>query len=64
MSTESSFKDEHAFWRRLTLPQEDKDTPWDGVGYRWFRSPNIVPIEQWRRRKHENRGPEQTLSSG
>ena len=23
---------------------------WEGKGYRWFRSPNILPIEQWRRR--------------
>jgi hypothetical protein len=24
---------------------------WTG-GYRWFRSPNIVPLEQWRKRKN------------
>jgi len=40
-----------AFWRRFTLPQEDRDWPWDGIGYRWFRSPNVIPLEQWRRRK-------------
>jgi hypothetical protein len=42
------------FWRRLVLPEEDKlkyALPlWDGIGYRWFRSPNVIPIEQWRRR--------------
>ena len=42
--------DQDGFWRKLVLPQEDKSTPWDGKGYRWFRSPNVVPIEQWRRR--------------
>jgi hypothetical protein len=41
--------EEHAFWRALTLPQEERYHPWDGIGYRWFRSPNVVPIEQWRR---------------
>jgi hypothetical protein len=46
--------DEDAFWRKLILPQEDRKTPWKGKGYRWFRSPNIVPIEQWRR---QDEGP-------
>ena len=46
--------DEDAFWRKLILPQEDRKTPWEGKGYRWFRSPNIVPIEKWCR--HEE-GP-------
>jgi hypothetical protein len=44
-------KDE-AFWRRLTLPQEDRalftSAEWKG-GYRWFRATNIVPIEHYRR---------------
>jgi hypothetical protein len=47
--------DEHAFWQKLILPEEDRRrltmTVWDGKGYRWFRSPN--PIEQWRRREQE-----------
>ena len=51
VSKKPSVWDEHAFWRKLILPQEDRSTPWDGKGYRWFRSPNIVPIEQWRRRE-------------
>jgi hypothetical protein len=42
---------EHSFWRSLVLPQEEprRLTQWHGKGYRWFRSPNVVPIEQWRR---------------
>jgi hypothetical protein len=49
--------EEDAFWQRLILPEEDRrrlfpETAWSG-GYRWFRSPNVVPIEQWRRRKQE-----------
>jgi hypothetical protein len=40
--------------QRWTFPEEDRQLyttqPWQG-GYRWFRSPNVVPIEQWRRRK-------------
>jgi hypothetical protein len=45
--------DEHAFWRKLVLPEEDRrrlGMVWKG-GYRWFRSPNVIPIEQWRRRR-------------
>ena len=54
MSKDLSHWNEHAFWRKLILPQEDRSTPWEGKGYRWFRSPNVIPIEQWRR--HEE-GP-------
>ena len=36
------------FHRKFTLPQEDRhkftSAPWSG-GYRWFRSPNITPLE-------------------
>jgi hypothetical protein len=53
MSKDPSVWDEGAFWRKLILPQEDRSTPWEGKGYRWFRSPNVVPIEQWRRGKEE-----------
>ena len=41
VNKESSVWDEHAFWRKLVLPQEDRRTPWEGKGYRWFRSPNV-----------------------
>jgi hypothetical protein len=49
--------DDDVFWRKLILPEEDRrrlspDMTGKG-GYRWFRSPNVVPIEQWRRRKRE-----------
>jgi hypothetical protein len=40
--------DNGAFWRRLTLPQEDRSILWDGKGYRWFRSENVVCIEHFR----------------
>jgi len=40
------------FNRELTWPQEDRhkftNAPWPG-GYRWFRSPNVTPIEYYRR---------------
>jgi hypothetical protein len=49
--------DEDAFWRKLILPQEDRETLWEGKGYRWFRSPNVIPIEQWRRRDEEPKWP-------
>jgi hypothetical protein len=53
---EAPLKDEEgSLWRRLVLPEEDKrqlGLPlWDGIGYRWFRSPNVVPIEQRRRKR-------------
>jgi hypothetical protein len=49
------FNDEdEAFLRRFTVPEEDRrlytSTPRSG-GYRWFRSPNIIPIERERRRR-------------
>jgi len=41
------------FWQQITFPEEDRhlhtSKPWDG-GYRWFRSPNVVCLEQYRRR--------------
>jgi hypothetical protein len=45
-------EEEEAFWQRLILPQEDRDWPlWDGIGYRWFRSPNVVALEHYRHRR-------------
>jgi hypothetical protein len=47
--------DADAFWRKLILPEEDRrrlhpDQKWT-VGYRWFRSPNVIPLEQFRTAK-------------
>jgi hypothetical protein len=43
---------DEAFLRRVVFPEEDRylftTAPWRGE-YRWFRSPNIVPIEHWQR---------------
>ena len=61
VNKESPVWDEHAFWRKLVLPQEDRKTPWEGKGYRWFRSPNVIPLEQWRQHK---RGEEEPGASG
>src|SRR5262249_59311485 len=49
--------DEHAFWRKLVLPQEERSALWEGKGYRWFRSPNVIPIEQWRQHKRGEEEP-------
>jgi hypothetical protein len=60
-ATQRQAEDEDTFWRKLVLPQEERmrlGIPWRG-GYRWFRSPNIIPIEQWRRKKVQG-----TLPSG
>ncbi len=51
MNKDLSHWDEDAFWRKLVLPQEERSTPWEGKGYRWFRSPNIIPLERWKKRK-------------
>jgi len=52
-ATQRREEDADAFWRRLVLPQEERmrlGIPWHG-GYRWFRSPNVVPIERGRKKR-------------
>jgi hypothetical protein len=48
---------DEAFFRNLTFCEEDRhlvtSAPWRG-GYRWFRSTNVAPLEQWRRRKTDH----------
>ena len=54
---EDEYEDRDTFWRKLVLPQEERmrlGIHWHG-GYRWFRSPNVIPIEQWRRKKRDSR---------
>jgi hypothetical protein len=45
--------EDDSFLQSLVLPEEDRihrtSTPWRG-GYRWFRSPNVIPIEKYRKR--------------
>jgi len=47
-------EDDEAFMRNLVIPEEDRfkymSKPWTGE-YRWFRSPNIVCIEHYRRQR-------------
>jgi hypothetical protein len=44
--------DAEAFLRELTPCEEDRhlftSAPWRGE-YRWFRSPNVIPFEQYGR---------------
>ena len=50
---------EDTFWRRMVLPQEERmalGIRYHG-GYRWFRSANVIPIEQARRRLRERSSP-------
>jgi hypothetical protein len=46
--------EDEAFLRRITFAEEDRHLftamPWGG-GYRWFRSPNVVPIERYQAAK-------------
>jgi hypothetical protein len=48
------------FLRQCTWPEEDRHlfttAAWDG-GYRWFRSPNVVCIERYRRSGNADDGP-------
>jgi hypothetical protein len=59
--TDSQEDDEdEALLRKVIFCEEDRraltSAPWTG-GYRWFRSPNIVPIEKWRKRQHKPTQP-------
>ena len=51
---EDEDEDDEAFLRQLIRPEEDRyrysHVPWTG-GFRWFRSPNVIPIERWRKRR-------------
>ena len=52
-NVEEEEEEEEAFLRKLVLPQEDcrrLGVSWTG-GYRWFRSPNVVCLEHYCRRK-------------
>jgi hypothetical protein len=44
------------FLKNHIWPEEDRhlftSVQWSG-GYRWFRSPNVVPLEQYRKRPPE-----------
>jgi hypothetical protein len=48
--------DGDAFLREWTIPEEDRakytTKPWTGE-FRWFRSPNVICLEQYRRRKQD-----------
>jgi hypothetical protein len=50
-------EDEEAFLRTVVFPEEDRHlfttAPWRGE-FRWFRSPNVVPLEQWRKREPDS----------
>ena len=45
-------RDEDSILRELTFPEEDRrlytTATWRGE-YRWFRSPNIIPLERYRK---------------
>jgi hypothetical protein len=49
------------WWRGWTPPEEDRakytSQPWRPGERRWFRSPNVVDLEVWRRRKLGDRPP-------
>jgi hypothetical protein len=56
-TTVSMPDDEDEFWQTWTSPEEDcrafTSASWDG-GYRWFRSPNVVCLERYRRRRKDS----------
>jgi hypothetical protein len=55
---------DEAFMRSLIRPEEDRSRlyptiPWEG-GFRWFRSPNVVPIERYRQAPKQEKGKTET----
>ena len=46
---------EDAFWRKLVLSEEDRQRLFPKMdragGYRWFKSANVVPLEQARAKR-------------
>jgi hypothetical protein len=55
----SKIWEDEAFLRRVTPPEEDCQRTYPDVvlksEYRWFRSPNVIPLEQWRARKQKQK---------
>ena len=47
----SNPNEDEAFRQRFTLPAEERSlwttAKWDG-SYRWFKSPNVIPLERYR----------------
>jgi hypothetical protein len=51
----AEYEAKYVFARQVVLPVEDRirympQAKWEG-GYRWFRSPNVVCLEKYRRLK-------------
>jgi hypothetical protein len=46
-------QEDNSFLRQFVIPEEDRfkytSQPWSGE-FRWFRSPNVVCLEHYRRR--------------
>jgi hypothetical protein len=60
-----STTDEETFLRTIVPPEEDRRqytlAPWSG-GFRWFKSANVIPLEQYRRRRQKP-GPTEPKSA-
>ena len=50
--TVDTWEADESFLRLVTFPEEDRHlfttAPWKGE-FRWFRSPNVIPLERYRR---------------
>jgi hypothetical protein len=58
----AEYEAEYVFVRQVSLPVEDRlkymplpGPSWQDGGYRWFRSPNVVCLEKYRRLKAAGR---------
>jgi hypothetical protein len=55
-SKRSKQEETEAFLRQWTIPEEDRarytTAKWNGE-FRWFKSPNVVCLEQYRRRRRQ-----------
>ena len=54
--------EDEAFLRQFVRPEEDRrrfsHAPYAG-GFRWFRSPNVIPLERWRDKRQRRLTPPQ-----
>jgi hypothetical protein len=59
MPTTPAKDDDEAFMRSVTFPEEERPrwttAPWRGE-FRWFKAPNVMPLERWRRARGKEGG--------
>ena len=58
-TSELDLEGDESFLRKIVFPEEERrlltTAPWDG-SYRWFCSPNVIPLERYREVTREKHG--------